>query len=82
MNRKSHWVDTEIAVGQSKYVYLPLPAFWVDFSFDMATDISKQLEFRFVPMGDIRYSGGGTVTLNECILLMQSHEGIWIGNLI
>ena len=27
MNRKSHWVDTDIAVGQSKYVYLQLPAF-------------------------------------------------------
>ena len=75
MNSKSHWVDTDIAVGQSKYVYLTLPTFWVDFAFDMTTDISKQLEFRFFPAGDIRYSGGGTVTLNECLLFMQSDEG-------
>ena len=75
MNRKSHWVDTDIAVGQSKYVYLQLPIFWVDFAFDLTTDVSKQLEFRFYPAGDIRYSGGGTVTLNDCMLLMQSDEG-------
>ena len=37
-------------------------------------NISKQLEFRFYPAGDMRDSGGGT-TLNGGMLLMQLDEG-------
>lgn len=76
-NPKSLWLTRQVASGESVYMYLPIPA-W--FMFGQAgwsgkTDQSSQIQFDFYPVGSIISSGSGTVSLGEAVLLVDSDYG-------
>ena len=73
-NPKTMWVTSRTqSAGESRYYYLPLWLFYkTGLHLDNSVDMGHKIEFRFFPKGDIRYSGSGTISMDELVLMIDS----------
>src|SRR5947209_3463431 len=73
VNPDTMWLGRSMASGESRFFHLPIQSFWMTgLHLDNTIDTGAVLEFRFFPMGDIRSSGTGVVSLDDVMLIMDS----------
>lgn len=76
-NPRTLWKGEVISAGESRYLYLPLPAWWgaagahIDLSEDIAASQEIILETTGVPISDT-ISGSPVISLDELVLMADS----------
>lgn len=76
-NPRTLWKGEPIAAGESRYIYLPLPAFWaaagahLDFTEDLGSSLEIVLQTTGVVIADT-ISGTPVISMDELVLMIDS----------